>query len=104
MIYNIADQLAELGLSREAVHFQKILIISENLSGRIIGYSYEKLAYYYLIGGDLVSAEKVLDYILKYHPDIRTSYKNNLYLKLGTIAYLNQEYKKSLDYYLNLDF
>ncbi|UOG56977.1 tetratricopeptide repeat protein [Leptospira noguchii] len=103
-IYNIADQLAELGLSKEAVHFQKILIISENLSGRIIGYSYEKLAYYYLIGGDLISAEKVLDYILKYHPDIRTSYKNNIYLKLGTIAYLNQEYKKSLDYYLNLDF
>ncbi|RHX91855.1 tetratricopeptide repeat protein [Leptospira stimsonii] len=103
-IFNIADQLAELGLSREAVHFQKILIISENLSGRIIGYSYEKLAYYYLIGGDLVSAEKVLDYILKYHPDLRTPYKNHLYLKLGTIAYLNQDYKKSLDYYLNLDF
>ncbi|TGM03090.1 tetratricopeptide repeat protein [Leptospira barantonii] len=103
-IFNIADQLAELGLSREAVHFEKILIISENLSGRIIGYSYEKLAYYYLIGGDLTSAEKVLDYILKYHPDLRTSYKNHLYLKLGTIAYLNQEYKKSLDYYLNLDF
>ncbi|EMJ94414.1 hypothetical protein [Leptospira alstonii] len=104
VIYNIADQLAELGLSRESVHFQKILIISENLSGRIIGYSYEKLAYYYLIGGDLTSAEKVLDYILKHHPDLRTSYKNHLYLKLGTIAYLNQEYKKSLDYYLNLDF
>ncbi|MBM9499995.1 tetratricopeptide repeat protein [Leptospira sp. 201903071] len=103
-IFNIADQLAELGLSKEAVHFQKILIISENLSGRIIGYSYEKLAYYYLIGGDLVSAEKVLDYILKYHPDLRTPYKNHLYLKLGTIAYLNQDYKKSLDYYLNLDF
>ncbi|TGN00573.1 tetratricopeptide repeat protein [Leptospira yasudae] len=103
-IFNIADQLAELGLSKEAVHFQKILIISENLSGRIIGYSYEKLAYFYLIGGDLVSAEKVLDYILKYHPDLRTPYKNHLYLKLGTIAYLNQEYKKSLDYYLNLDF
>ncbi|MCG6166565.1 tetratricopeptide repeat protein [Leptospira sanjuanensis] len=103
-IFSIADQLAELGLSKEAVHFQKILIISENLSGRIIGYSYEKLAYFYLIGGDLVSAEKVLDYILKYHPDLRTPYKNHLYLKLGTIAYLNQEYKKSLDYYLNLDF
>lgn len=103
-IFNISDQLAELGLSREAVHFQKILIISENLSGRFIGFSYEKLAYYYLIGGDLISAEKVLDYILKYQPDIKTSYKNNLYLKLGTIAYLNQEYKKSLDYYLNLDF
>ncbi|AXR59609.1 hypothetical protein [Leptospira mayottensis] len=104
IIYNIADELAELGLSREAVHFQKILIISENLSGRVIGYSYEKLAYYYLIGGDFISAEKVLDYILKYRPDLRTSYKNHLYLKLGTIAYLNQEYKKSLDYYLNLDF
>lgn len=103
-IFNIADQLAELGLSREAVHFQKILIISENLSGRIVGYSYEKLAYFYLIGGDLVSAEKVLDYILKYHPDPKTAYKNQLYLKLGTIAYLNQEYKKSLEYYLNLDF
>ncbi|MBE8436151.1 hypothetical protein IQA64_18680, partial [Leptospira borgpetersenii serovar Tarassovi] len=81
MIYNIADELAELGLSRETVHFQKILIISENLSGRVVGYSYEKLACYYLIGVDFISAEKFLDFSLKYRPDVRTSYRNHLYLK-----------------------
>ncbi|TGK06896.1 tetratricopeptide repeat protein [Leptospira semungkisensis] len=100
----ISDYLAELGFARDAIQFSKIGIVSENLGGRLVPYSYEKLAYYYLIDGDANAAEKVLKYIIDRQGEITTSYKNSLYLKLGTLAYLQGDASRALDYYLNLDF
>lgn len=100
----IADHLAELGLAGDAIHFSKIGIVSENLGGRMVSHSYEKLAYYYLIDGDPSSAERVLQYIIQRQGELPASYKNSLYLKLGTLAYLQGNASKALEYYLNLDF
>ncbi|PJZ67162.1 tetratricopeptide repeat protein [Leptospira wolffii] len=100
----VSDHLAELGLARDAIHFSKIGIVAENLGGRMIAHSYEKLAYYYLVDGDPNSAEKVLKYIIDRQGEIAPSYKNSLYLKLGTLAYLQGDSSRALDYYLNLDF
>ncbi|WP_246032101.1 tetratricopeptide repeat protein [Leptospira fluminis] len=100
----VSDYLSELGLPRDAIHFGKIGIVSENLSGKMVSHSYEKLAYYYLIDGDFPSAEKVLNYILDRQSEMTPSYKNSIYLKLGALSYLMGEHSKALDYYLNLDF
>ncbi|PJZ68348.1 hypothetical protein CH373_17465 [Leptospira perolatii] len=101
---NISDHLSELGLPREAVHFEKISIVAQNLGGRMVAHSYEKLAYYYAVDGDLASAEKVLKYIIDRQGELAVTYKNSLYLKLGTLAYLQNENQKALEYFLNLDF
>lgn len=100
----VSDYLAELGLSKDAVHFSKIGIVTENLGGRMVSHSYEKLAYYYLIDGDFASAEKVLKYILDRQGELAPAYKNSIYLKLGALSYLSGDNAKALDYYLNLDF
>ncbi|PJZ77791.1 tetratricopeptide repeat protein [Leptospira neocaledonica] len=101
---NIADYLSELGFARDAIQFSKIGIVSENLGGRMLSHSYEKLAYYYLVDGDPNSAEKVLKYIIERQGEMAPTYKNSLYLKLGTLAYLQGEPTRALEYYLNLDF
>jgi hypothetical protein len=99
----LAPRLAYLGFASEAVHFQKITMISEALLGKSEIISAERLSFYHMLQGDLVAAEKVLDEAMKNLRPI-AFIRNNLLLKMGMIAYIRKDYKSSYNYLTKLDF
>lgn len=101
-VFEMPSKLAHLGFAYEAVHFQKMLVNVQKLSGTFDLIEHERLSYYHMLNDDLTSAEESLAYASKKIPAL-TMNKNSLFLKLGAIAFLRKDYKQSLNYYLELN-
>lgn len=102
IIPDFPSNLAYLGFANEAVHFQKMLILQYKLTSQFDPVHYERLSYYQMLSDDQTSAEETLNLLLK-KTTSQSFYKNNIYLKLGTIAFLRKDYRQSLAYYLDLN-
>jgi len=101
----IPAKLAFLGFGKESVYFQQMILDLERLSeGTGIDNALERLSFFQVITGDFKSAEDSLITYLKINKNKKSSYTNRIFLKLGFLSHLQKEYKKSLDYYLQLDF
>ncbi|TGN19038.1 tetratricopeptide repeat protein [Leptospira idonii] len=101
---DLPAKLAFLGLINEAFYFQNMIMDFERVSdGEVSENSMERLSFFQILSGDYTSAEDSLLQYLRLSKGKKSSITNRIYLKLGVIAYLQKEYKKSIDYYLKLD-
>jgi hypothetical protein len=102
IIPDLAPKLAYIGFAGEAIHFQKMILQNEKLSGKFDVTSYERLAFYQMLLSDLDGAEDTLYSSLK---NLRTLsiIRNGILLKLGAIAYLRKDYEQSLIYFTGLN-
>jgi hypothetical protein len=96
-------KLTYLGLAFEGAHFQEILIKSEKLTGRFDTTSYEKLSFYQMVSGNFTGAEEALNTALKGIRSVNVL-KNGILLKLGMLNYVKKDYKKALEYLVQLNF
>ncbi|HMV42082.1 MAG TPA: hypothetical protein PK079_09595 [Leptospiraceae bacterium] len=100
--FEMPSKLAYLGFAYEAVHFQKMVVNLQKISGAFDPTEHERLSFYQMLNDDLTSAEEALSYSSKKTSAI-TSNKNPIFLKLGAIAFLRKDYKQSMNYYLELN-
>jgi hypothetical protein len=102
IIPDLAPKLAYMGFAGEAIHFQKIILQNEKISGKFDITAYERLAFYQMIIDDLDGAEDTLYASLK---SLRTLsiIRNGILLKLGAIAYLRKDYEQSLIYFTGIN-
>ncbi|MCE9501783.1 MAG: hypothetical protein K8R21_14975, partial [Leptospira sp.] len=104
LVPDLPVKLLVLGFAEEAAHFQNMLINSEKLSGTLDPVSYERLSFYQTISGDLASGEETLNSLLRHLSQKELFKRNEIYLRLGAIAFLRRDYKGALKYSLNLNF
>ncbi|WP_109020552.1 tetratricopeptide repeat protein [Leptospira kobayashii] len=101
---DLPAKLAFLGLIREAFYFQNMIMDFERIAdGEVSENSIERLSFFQTLGGDYALAEESLLQYLQITKSKKTSYTNRIYLKLGVLAFLQKDYKKSVEYYLKLD-
>ncbi|MCW7494389.1 hypothetical protein ND861_17215 [Leptospira sp. 2 VSF19] len=101
---DLPAKLSFLGFAREGIHLQKMMMDLEKITdGFISENSNERMAFFQILSGDYAGAEESLLNFLKLAKGKKTSILNRVYVKLGALAYLQKDYKKSLDYYLKLD-
>ncbi|WP_246048033.1 tetratricopeptide repeat protein [Leptospira ilyithenensis] len=101
---DLPAKLAFLGLIREAFYFQNMIMDFERIAdGNVSENSIERLSFFQTLGGDYSLAEESLLQYLQITKSKKTSYTNRIYLKLGVLAFLQKDYKKSVEYYLKLD-
>jgi hypothetical protein len=97
-------KLGFLGFAKEAIYFQKMILEFEKLEGRSQDISWERLSYLYLLTKDLKNAEQSLLMITRESKNRKITFLNRIYFKLGLIAFMNKDYDKSIEYYLQVDF
>ncbi|HNN06981.1 MAG TPA: hypothetical protein PKN56_25735, partial [Leptospiraceae bacterium] len=102
IVPDLGARLAYLGFAYEAVHFQKLAILTERLAGRFEAVSYERLAFYQILIGDMQGAEDTLIFASKSLKSVSIA-KNSLLLKSGMLAYVRKDYKQSLASMLELN-
>ncbi|HNM06776.1 MAG TPA: hypothetical protein PKK05_27910, partial [Leptospiraceae bacterium] len=102
IVPDLGARLAYLGFAYEAVHFQKLAILTERLAGRFEAVSYERLAFYQILVGDMQGAEDTLIFASKSLKSVSIA-KNSLLLKSGMLAYVRRDYKQSLASMLELN-
>ncbi|MDF3819991.1 hypothetical protein P3G55_08785 [Leptospira sp. 96542] len=101
---DLPTKLAFLGFVREAIYFQNMMMDFEKVSdGNVSENSTERLAFFQVLAGEYTNAEESLLNFLRITKQKKTSILNRIYVKLGALAYIKKEYKKSLEYYLKLD-
>lgn len=102
IIPDLSSKLAYLGFAGEAVHFQKMVLLTEKLGAKFEIVSHERLSFYQMLLNDLDGAEDTLFASLK---NLRTFsiIRNGILLKLGSIAYLRKDYEQSLVYFGGLN-
>jgi hypothetical protein len=101
---DLPTKLAYLGLIREAIYFQTMIMDLERVSDGAVGEnSLERLSFFQVLAGDFGLAEDSLVQYLNITKGKKSSFTNRIYIKLGVLAYLQKNYKKSVEYYLKLD-
>ncbi len=101
---DLPAKLAFLGLIREANYFQTMIMDLERISdGEVSENSLERYSFLQVLAGDYSGAEETLIQYLNITKGKKSSFTNRIYVKLGILAYLQKNYKKSHDYYLKLD-
>lgn len=101
---DLPAKLAFLGFVREAIHFQGMILDLERVTdGYVSDLSWERLAFFQILSGDYYNSEESYLNYLKVTKNKKPSILNRIYVKLGALAYLQKNYKKSLEYYLKLD-
>lgn len=101
---DLPAKLAFLGLIREANYFQTMIMDLERVSdGDVSENSIERYSFFQILAGDYIGAEESLLQYLNITKGKKSSFTNRIYLKLGVLAYLQKNYKKSYEYYLKLD-
>ncbi len=102
---DLPAKLAFMGFLKESVHFQQIILDFEKAAdGEWSENSLERMSFFATLAGDYRYAEDSLNAYMKLSKNKKSSYNNRIYLKLGFLAHLQKEYKRALDYYLQLDF
>jgi len=103
LIPDLPAKLAFLGFATEAIHFQKMLITLEKITGKFDVISYEKLAFYQMVSGNFSEAEESFIFALK---NLKASsvVRNSILLKLGMLYYIKKDYKQALDSLAQLNF
>jgi hypothetical protein len=101
---DLPTKLAFLGLIREANYFQTMIMDLERVSdGEVSENSLERHSFFQVLSGNYSGAEDSLLQFLNITKGKKSSLTNRIYIKLGVLAYLQKDYKKSCDYYLKLD-
>ncbi|MCW7458252.1 hypothetical protein ND856_06430 [Leptospira bandrabouensis] len=101
---DLPAKLTFLGFVKEGIHLQKMIMDLEKIAdGFASENSNERMAFFQILSGDYVAAEESLLSFLRLAKGKKASILNRIYVKLGALAYLQKDYKKSLDYYLKLD-
>ncbi|MCT8333494.1 hypothetical protein NUH30_07400 [Leptospira sp. 85282-16] len=101
---DLPAKLTFLGFVREGIHLQKMIMDLEKIAdGFVSENSNERMAFFQILSGDYLAAEESLLNFVKLAKGKKASILNRVYVKLGALAYLQKDYKKSLDYYLKLD-
>ncbi|TGL59337.1 hypothetical protein EHQ58_08815 [Leptospira ognonensis] len=101
---DLPAKMAFLGLIREANYFQAMIMDLERVSdGDVSENSIERYSFFQVLAGDYMGAEDSLIQYLNITKGKKSSFTNRIYVKLGVLAYLQKNYKKSNDYYLKLD-
>ncbi len=101
---DLPSKLAFLGFIREATYLQNMIMDLERVSdGEVSENSLERLSFFQVLAGDYAKAEESLIQYLNITKAKKTSLTNRIFIKLGMLAYLQKNYKKSVDYYLKLD-
>lgn len=102
---DLPPRLAFLGFANEAINFQRIILEAEKAAYEsYTENSLERYAFFQVLAGKYDSAETSLNELLVISKNRKASIKNRIYVKLGSLAYLQKKYKESLDYYLKIDF
>ncbi|GBF49957.1 hypothetical protein LPTSP4_14780 [Leptospira ryugenii] len=102
---DLPSKFAFLGFAKEAIYFQKMMMDLEYTSdGQIGENSLERLSFFQVLASDYSAAEESLNQYLNVTKGKKSSFTNRIYVKLGVLSYLQKDYKKSLSYYLKLDF
>ncbi|MBE7412495.1 MAG: hypothetical protein L6Q54_15130 [Leptospiraceae bacterium] len=104
IVPELSEKLAYLGFANEAIHFQNIVLQKEQMTGTAKISTYEKISFYQMLNGNLLNAEEILHQAIRLSVTKSIEEKNQIYLKLGAIAYIRKDYRQSLNYYMNLDF
>lgn len=98
-------RLAYLGFATEAINFQRIILESERAAmGTYNENSLERLSFFQVLAGQMGDAQNSLSELLRISKNKKTSFRNRIFMKLGSLAYLQGRYSDSLQYYLELDF
>lgn len=101
----LPPRLAFLGFANEAINFQRMILEAEKAAlGEYSENTLERLSFLQVIAGKWDDAENNLNQLVEKSRNRKGSYRNKLYVKLGTIAYLAGRYEDSLKYFLKLDF
>lgn len=101
---DLPAKLTFLGFVKEGIHLQKMIMDLEKITdGFISENSNERMAFFQILSGDYSGAEESLLSFLRLAKGKKASILNRIYVKLGALAYIQKDYKKSLDYYLKLD-
>ncbi|TGK81187.1 hypothetical protein EHQ31_14835 [Leptospira montravelensis] len=101
---DLPAKLTFLGFVREGIHLQKMIMDLEKIAdGFVSENSNERMAFFQILSGDYLATEESLLNFVKLAKGKKASILNRVYVKLGALAYLQKDYKKSLDYYLKLD-
>jgi len=104
LIPKLPEKLAYLGFAEEAVHFQNLILQREQIAGDTKISTFEKISFYQMLSGNIAGAEEILRQSIKAGAAKNPEEKNQIFLKLGAIAYIRKEYKQSMNYYMNLNF